>query len=104
MLRSRALLVFGWTVTLVAIATAPVRSSAAGAARSTRAEIAPVVDMADVPDMKLLPLLARHDAPLLGSFVRSERASLCDADGQRVSARHGRSRGRVLPPTSSRSA
>src|SRR5581483_2870638 len=69
MLRSRALLVFGWTVTLVAVATAPVRSSAAGAARSTRAEAAPPVDVADVPDMKLLPLLALHDAPLLGSFV-----------------------------------
>jgi hypothetical protein len=69
MRRSRAFLIFGWTVTLVAIATAPVRSSAAGSAPSTHAQTAPAVDVADAPDMKLLPLLARHDAPLFGSFV-----------------------------------
>jgi len=47
MRRSRALLIFGWTVTLLAIATAPVRSDAAGRAHPAHLEAAPAVDVAD---------------------------------------------------------
>jgi formylglycine-generating enzyme len=68
MRRSRAFLFFGWTVTLLGVATATERSNAAGAKRGHATEDAPALD-AKATDLDLLPLLARHDAPLLGSFI-----------------------------------
>src|SRR5258708_32583771 len=68
MLRSKALLVFGWTVILIGGATATEQSNAAG--RAALPDPVPAVPMiAPADDLTVLPLLARHDAPLFGSFI-----------------------------------
>jgi sulfatase modifying factor 1 len=71
MRRSRAFLFLGWTVILLVVATASERSHAADRGELGPASaVAPAGSMeSDDLDLKLLPLLARHDAPLFGSFI-----------------------------------
>jgi sulfatase modifying factor 1 len=68
MRRTRAFLVFGWTVTLIGGATASVPSNAEGRGAPLHAAAAATSD-AEASDLRLLPLLALHDAPLFGSFI-----------------------------------
>jgi hypothetical protein len=57
--------VFGWG--LVALAVAPTRSRAADAPTEP---VPAAIHVAEATDLQLLPLLARRDAALFGSFVR----------------------------------
>jgi sulfatase modifying factor 1 len=58
---------FGWLVTIFAVATVSVRSQAAGKDQNPEAPRAP---SARAPAPGLLPLLAKRDVPLFGSFIK----------------------------------
>jgi len=68
MRRGRAFVLFGSAVTFLGAATASVRSSAAGHDAAAPLDVVTAA-AAEGSDPRLLPLLARHDAPLFGSFV-----------------------------------
>ncbi len=68
MRRSRALSVFGGFFAVVAVATVTARSHAANGVRARSAMA--VGPAAQAEDMQLLPLLAKHDAALFGSFIK----------------------------------
>ena len=69
MRRSRALVLFGWFLTTLAIATVSVRSQAANAAGTTL----PHASSQGHRSLQLLPLQAKYDG-LFGSFVKPEGA------------------------------
>jgi len=68
MRRSRALSLFGGFLAVVALATVTARSHAANGVRARSAVTAGPA--AHIDDMSLLPLLAKHDAALFGSFIK----------------------------------
>ena len=68
MRRSRALSLFGGFLAVVAVATVTARSHAANGVRARSAVTAGPA--AHIDDMSLLPLLAKHDAALFGSFIK----------------------------------
>ena len=68
MRRSRAFVVFGWFLTLLAVATVTARSHAADRMRSRSA--AAGVLTGSRSELQLLPLRGNHEAALFGSFVK----------------------------------
>jgi hypothetical protein len=69
MRRSRAFVGFGGLLTVFAVATVSPRSHAAGTGADTAPQhAAPAADAAGAP--RLLPMLAKRDVPVFGSFVK----------------------------------
>jgi formylglycine-generating enzyme len=68
MRRSRALSVFGGFFAVVAVATVTARSHAANGVRARSAMTSGPAAQSE--EMRLLPLLAKHDAAFFGSFIR----------------------------------
>jgi hypothetical protein len=69
MRRSRAFSLFGWFLTLLAVATVTARSRAADRMRSRDEASTPPAASAAQP-LQLLPESMGHEAPLLGTFVK----------------------------------
>jgi hypothetical protein len=78
MRRSRALTLFGWFLTLLAVATVTVRSHAADRMRSRAAASGVLAASRPEPQLQLqlLPRLTSHEAALFGSFVKPGAAPL----------------------------
>ncbi len=73
MRRNRAFAVFGWSLTVFAVATVSPRSQAAdSAARRSWTELVPA---SSTQELDLLPLMARHEAALFGSFFKTGPAT-----------------------------
>jgi hypothetical protein len=69
MRRSRALSLFGWFLTLLAVATATARSNAADRMRS-RSAASPVVVTSPAQPPQLLPVATGREATLFGTFEK----------------------------------
>jgi len=69
MVRGRAFALFGWWLAVLSAATVAVQSQAADRARPQTGE-PQHASVAAADELDLLPLLARHDAALFGSFVK----------------------------------
>jgi hypothetical protein len=66
MVRRKVFQVFGWGLAVIAVAVAPARSRAAD---TPTLPMTGAIHVAEATELQLLPLLARHDAALFGSFV-----------------------------------
>jgi sulfatase modifying factor 1 len=69
MRRSRPFRVLGWALTLVFASALPSRSRAADEAPAAPVELGGAAASSGPLELKVLPLLARHDASLFGSFL-----------------------------------
>ncbi len=71
MRRARALVVFGWSVSLLAVATVSVRSQAAGSSgRSADATHAPAPRGGRLELLPAVANLGGHESPFFGSFIK----------------------------------
>ncbi len=84
MRRSRALVSFGWFLTVLAGATISVRSQAASTTHPSREASGVAVSNTDKLDLTILPLQAKYDS-LFGSFIKPKAAPEATPSGEACS-------------------